>query len=290
MILRNTKWIGKSRLHFEEIDSTNKKAKELTQEGGEHGVLITADTQTAGVGRRGRSWSSEPGAGIYMSVILRPNLQPNQAPMLTLVVALAVAKAISDYYKEQENLEGLPHIEMGVSPAKRDLSNLSQRKVIKKLPCKIKWPNDIVINGKKICGILTEMTLNQSQIEAIILGIGINVSNTCFPEEIVSTASSLYLETGFKWEKELLIENIWKWFEIYYERFLEDGDLRNLKTEYEVFLVNKNEKVNVLDPHGEYTGVAKGITNTGELLVDTEIEVKSVSSGEVSVRGIYGYV
>ena len=304
MTLQSTKWIGKQRLHFEEITSTNKMAKELADMGYAHGTLVTADAQTAGIGRRGRSWSSEKGEGIYMSVLLRPKFMPNQAPMLTLVAALAVARAITDYF-ENSILErhstsigdfmvkgdNGAHQEDAFVYCKKNAQKKIDGKIVgKNLPCKIKWPNDIVINGKKICGILTEMILNQTQIDAVIIGIGINVSNTCFSDEISCTASSLYLETGLKWEKEQLLEEIWKWFEIYYASFLNTGDLSSLKSEYEAFLVNKNEKVKVLDPHGAYTGMAKGITNTGELLVNTSKGVKTVDSGEVSVRGIYGYV
>lgn len=262
LILQDTRWIGKQRYHFEEIDSTNKKAKELIYLNDIHGILVTADSQTAGVGRRGRSWSSEKKTGIYMSLLLKPDIQADRASMLTLVAALAVNASINELLQ----------------------INHSEKQA------QIKWPNDIVINGKKICGILTEMTLNGSRIEAVIIGIGINVSNTVFHEEIAATASSLYLETGVLYEQELLIQDIWKKFEEYYAQFIETGNLCLLKEEYESYLVNKNEKVKVLDPKGEYTGVAKGITNTGELLVDTETGLETVSGGEVSVRGIYGYV
>ena len=284
--LKNTKWIGKERLHFEEIDSTNKKAKELAEAGCPNGLLITADTQTAGTGRRGRSWASEKGSGIYMSLLLRPDLQPNEAPMLTLVSALAVAKAITCSYEKKRKL----YAQLTSTKATCMYEQVANVDYEGPLYCRIKWPNDIVINGKKICGILTEMTLNQSKIGAVILGIGINVSNTCFDNNISSTASSLYLESNFEWESEPLIEEIWIWFEFYYALFLETKDLSKLKAEYEEFLINKNEKVNVLDPLGVYTGIANGIRNTGELLVETEAGIKTVSGGEVSVRGIYGYV
>ena len=266
MDLTHTKWIGKERYHFDEIDSTNIKAKELATIGCPHGTLVMADSQNAGIGRRGRSWSSESGAGIYMSLILRPQLTTEQAPMLTLVAALAVVKAIE--YSLMEN---------------RGTEDNIQKPMIK-------WPNDIVLNGKKLCGILTEMTLGQKQIDSIVIGIGINVANQDFPEEIRTTASSVYLETGILLERESLIEKVWEYFEGYYELFVEAGDFSSLKEEYEKSLVNKNKKVNVLDPKGTYTGTARGITNTGELLVQTEAGISEVASGEVSVRGIYGYV
>ncbi len=248
------------RYHFKEIDSTNKKAKELAGENCPHGTLVSADAQNAGVGRRGRSWSSEENTGIYMSMVLRPEMDANQASMLTLVAAISVAKAIEAF------------------------------EVHKKASIQIKWPNDILLNKKKICGILTEMTLAEMKIDAVIIGIGINVTNQIFPEEIADTASSILIEAGVEIDRELLIKEVWKQFAVYYEMFLQTKDLQMFREEYELFLVNKEKQVKVLDPAGEYTGVAKGITSTGELLVETETGMQQVSSGEVSVRGIYGYV
>lgn len=245
------------RYHFEIIDSTNKTAKDLAQEGAVHGTLITADAQNAGIGRRGRSWSSEKDAGIYMSMLLRPQIETDKASMLTLIAALAVETAI-----------------------------------VATLECQpmIKWPNDVVLNKKKICGILTEMALKGTEIDYVIIGIGINANNKTFPEEIISTASSLFLELEKEIDKEMLITEIWKYFAVYYNRFMQTGDLSLVREEYENALINKEEKVNVLDPLGEYVGIAKGITNTGELIVDTDGEIRYVYAGEVSVRGIYGYV
>ena len=247
----------KKRYHFETIDSTNTKAKELAAAGAVQGTLVTADAQQAGIGRRGRSWSSEKKAGIYMSMLLRPEIATDKASMLTLVAALAVERAIA------ETLDCQPMI---------------------------KWPNDIVLNKKKICGILTEMVLKRTEIDYVVIGIGINVNNKNFPEEIVQTASSLSLELGDEIDREMLISEVWKRFSVYYENFLQVGDLSGIKAEYEHALINKDEKVKVLDPLGEYMGIAKGITNIGELIVDTEEEIRYVSGGEVSVRGIYGYV
>lgn len=261
--LENTTWCGKERHHFAIIDSTNKKAKELAQEGCAHGTLVTADAQQAGIGRRGRSWSSEEGAGIYMSLVLRPQIETESASRLTLVAALTVAKAIEDVLKRHGCANVYPQI---------------------------KWPNDIVLNKKKICGILTEMSLNGTNIDSIIIGIGINVLNQSFAKDLQATASSLLLETGVRLEKEVLIESVWQQFETYYASFIETEDLQNMKAEYENLLANKNNIVKVLDPNGEYEGIAKGITNTGELIVEAEQGICEVASGEVSVRGIYGYV
>ena len=247
-----------TRYHFEIIESTNKKAGLLAREGAPHGTLVTADVQEAGVGRRGRSWSSEKDAGIYMSMVLRPKIDTNHASMLTLVAAMAVQKAMEQMCETEVPM--------------------------------IKWPNDIVLNKKKVCGILTELSLVGADIEFVIIGIGINVNNKAFPEEISETASSLFLELGREIDRELLITKVWDNFKVYYEQFLKTKDISLFQEEYEKVLVNKEENVRVLDPLGEYTGVAKGVTSTGELIVDTEGERTLVSGGEVSVRGIYGYV
>ena len=247
-----------TRYHFEIIDSTNKKAALLAREGAPHGTLVTADVQEAGVGRRGRSWSSEKDAGIYMSMVLRPKIDTNHASMLTLVAAMAVQKAMEQMCETEVPM--------------------------------IKWPNDIVLNKKKVCGILTELSLVGADIEFVIIGIGINVNNKAFPEEISETASSLFLELGREIDRELLITKVWDNFKLYYEQFLKTKDISLFQEEYEKVLVNKEENVRVLDPLDEYTGVAKGVTSTGELIVDTEGERTLVSGGEVSVRGIYGYV
>ena len=154
----------------------------------------------------------------------------------------------------------------------------------------IKWPNDIVLNKKKVCGILTELSLVGADIDFVIVGIGIYVNNKVFPEEISETASSLFLELGREIDRELLITKVWDNFKLYYEQFLKTKDISLFQEEYEKVLVNKEENVRVLDPLDEYTGVAKGVTSTGELIVDTEGERTLVSGGEVSVRGIYGYV
>lgn len=250
------------RYHFETIDSTNKKAKELAQSGCPHGTLVTADAQVAGIGRRGRSWSSEKGAGIYMSMVLRPEVETDKAAMLTLVAAMAVEQAV----KQIINKLGADATAM------------------------IKWPNDIVLQKKKLSGILTELGLIGTAIDYVIVGIGINVNNKQFPEEIAQTATSLCLELGADIDKEMLITEVWEQFAVYYEQFLQTEDLSLFQEEYEGLLVNREEQVKVLDPLGEYIGVARGITKTGELIVDTDAGVRYVSGGEVSVRGIYGYV
>ena len=254
----NTIWIGQEILYFESIDSTNTKAKELADAGYPSGTLVVADQQVAGRGRRGRNWESPAGTGIFMTLMLKPEINPNNASMLTLVAALAVARAIRD---------------------------VSGQKAM------IKWPNDIVMNGKKICGILTEMSAQFDYINHIVIGIGINVNNEIFPEEIKLTASSMSLECqGRHFHRAMIIEKTMEYFEHYYEIYLRTEDLAELVKEYNSMLVNMHAVVKVLDPKDSFEGKAMGITKKGELIVDTWEARKLVSSGEVSVRGIYGYV
>lgn len=256
--LMHTDWVAKEVLYFDTIDSTNTKAQELAEKGYPSGTLVVADKQESGKGRRGRSWVSPSGTGIFMTLMIKPDINPNNASMLTLVAALAVAKAITSVTGEE---------------------------------ALIKWPNDIVVNGKKVCGILTEMNAQFDYINHIVVGIGINVHNESFPEEISQMASSLMIEAGGKrFHRAQIIAETMSYFELYYDTFLKTQDLSALVREYDELLVNRNKSVRVLDPKEPFDGKAMGITSKGELIVDTWESRKLVSSGEVSVRGIYGYV
>ena len=256
--LMHTEWVAKEVLYFDTIDSTNTKAQELAEKGYPSGTLVVADKQESGKGRRGRSWVSPSGTGIFMTLMIKPDINPNNASMLTLVAALAVAKAITSVTGEE---------------------------------AMIKWPNDIVVNSKKVCGILTEMNAQFDYINHIVVGIGINVHNESFPEEISQMASSLMIEAGGKrFHRAQIIAETMSYFEQYYDTFLKTQDLSALVREYDELLVNRNKSVRVLDPKEPFDGKAMGITPRGELIVDTWESRKLVSSGEVSVRGIYGYV
>ena len=173
-----------------------------------------------------------------------------------------------------------------------DSTNTKAQELAEKgYPSMIKWPNDIVVNGKKVCGILTEMNAQFDYINHIVVGIGINVHNESFPEEISQMASSLMIEAGGKrFHRAQIIAETMSYFEQYYDTFLKTQDLSALVREYDELLVNRNKSVRVLDPKEPFDGKAMGITPKGELIVDTWESRKLVSSGEVSVRGIYGYV
>ena len=245
-------------VYYEEIDSTNTQAKRMAKTGAEHGLIVTADKQSAGKGRRGRAWESPAGMNLYFSILLRPEFEPDKAPMLTLVMAYSVAKVIG----AQEGL-----------------------------PVGIKWPNDLVLEKKKICGILTEMELSENQIADVVIGVGINANTTEFPKELRDKATSLYLQKGCKVERESLLQQILEEFGQQYERFLKIQDLSFLKDAYNQMLINKGKEVLVLEPGHEYQAKALGVNEKGELLVKkNDGSVEAVFAGEVSVRGIYGYV
>lgn len=241
---------------YSEIDSTNNKAKELALEYKDN-VLLVADTQLAGRGSKGRSWVSPKGSGIWMSFLLHPAIQPMHASRLTLLAALAVAEAIRE--------------ECGVMP-------------------QIKWPNDLLLNQKKICGILTEMNSEIEYIHYVIVGIGLNVHTKEFPEELTLKATSLALE-GKKVKRSALISKIVKHFDKYYTQFLQTEDLSFVIEEYNQLLIHRNQKVKIVSPGSEQEGIARGIDETGCLLLELEDgTVKKIISGEVSLRGLHGYI
>ncbi len=253
-----TKWAGRDVIYFAKTDSTNLRAKAAGEQGCPHGTLFVADQQTAGRGRRGRGWESQDGENVYMTLLLRPQISPDKASMLTLVMALSVMEGVWQACQVQTE---------------------------------IKWPNDLVINGKKISGILTEMNAEVDYIHYVVIGIGINVNQTEFPEEIKDTASSLKSETGAQVFRAEMIARILERFEQNYEVFEKTEDLSGLQETYNQRLVNRDRDVTVLDSAGAYHAHALGINERGELMVKTqEGEVRSIFAGEVSVRGVYGYV
>lgn len=245
-------------IYYQEIDSTNLEVKRLAAAGAEHGTVVTADSQNAGRGRLGRSWNSPADNNLYMSLLLRPEIGPNQAPMLTLVMACSVAEAIREYTG---------------------------------LNAQIKWPNDIVVNGKKVCGILTEMHAEIEHIHYVVIGVGINVNTKEFPEELREMATSLLLEGAKTFSREDILAGVLTHFQKDYDIFMETGSFCGLKERYEKLLINRGKIVQILGENEPYLAVALGINESGELLVRKEDGTETaVYAGEVSVRGIYGYV
>lgn len=253
-----TAWLGKEIVYKETTDSTNADVRRMAENGAKNGLLVVADGQTAGKGRRGRQWESGKGTNLYFSMLLKPDFTPDKASMITLVAAYCVAKVIA--------------------------KNTG-------LDAKIKWPNDIVVDRKKVCGILTEMSMERDYIHHIVVGIGINVNEEVFSEDIKEMATSLKTEGGQVVSRANLLSDILTQFEKDYEAFLETENLSPFMEEYNKMLVNKGALVKVLDPKGEFSGIAGGINEEGMLIVFKENgQIEKVYAGEVSVRGMYGYV
>ena len=192
-------------------------------------------------------------------MILYPKASVEHVSRLTLIAAMAVAAMAEELYG---------------------------------LSAEIKWPNDVLVHKKKVCGILTEMIPKDGAVGYVIVGIGVNVHQTGFPEDIAAMATSLDLELdGRKASRQAVTESIWTNFLRLYKEFMLTEDLSGILEEYNARLVNVGQEVRILDPLGEYTAISQGIDATGALLVKTGSgEIKRVDSGEVSVRGIYGYV
>lgn len=256
-----TKWLGRELYYEETVDSTNTRARILAGKGAAHGAVVLAEEQVSGKGRRGRGWVTPRGSSVAMTCILRPDFMPQKASMLTLLMGLSVAQAC----------RGLYHLDAG-----------------------IKWPNDIVISGKKLCGILTEMDGGAEQIRSVVIGVGVNGNLTEFPEELKNKATSLQQELGERIVRASLAAAVLGAFEKNYEIFCRHTDLSAFREGYDQMLVHKDRTVTVHGAgkdKGELCGVALGINAQGELLVEREDRtVVKVNAGEVSVRGLDGYV
>ena len=270
----NTKWVGRPTVRMDVVDSTNEEVKRYASQGAGSGALIVAKRQTAGKGRRGRLWESKEGDSLMMSALLRPDILPENAAMLTIVTALAVCRGVEQMRRQI------------AAPAQE-----SKEPETKLAAPQIKWPNDIILGTRKICGILVELMLEANGSFYVVIGIGVNVNNRTFPGELSGKATSLKKEWGQAVDQEELMTQIWQEFDPLYDRFLQDGDLGGLQKAYEARLVNSGRRVRVCLVGREQEGTAKGIDQRGRLLLGLDSgETILIDAGEVSVRGIYGYV
>lgn len=253
-----TDFIGRNIQYFPSIDSTNKRGKEIAF-GEKEGTLIIAEEQLAGKGRLGRDWISPKGKGIWMSVVLKPRVDPMEVAKVTLLGAAAVHNAL-----EKMNIKS-----------------------------KIKWPNDILMGGKKICGILTEMNCELNMINYVVMGIGINVNldDGEIPEELKEKATSIKIIEGQKIDRKSLVGNILNEFEKLYIPFKDKGDGKEA-----IDICRKNsaligKEVRVIRGEEVKLGNALDINEDGELVVEFGNGlIENVFSGEVSIRGIDGYI
>jgi len=253
----DTKYIGNKILHFDSIDSTNIYAKGIAKDQRD-GTVVTAEQQTLGKGRLGRNWVSPSKKGIYFSIILKPNLQPNKVAKLTLIGAAAVNLALRDI----------------------------------QVNSKIKWPNDIVIDGKKVCGILTEMSCELNIINYIVIGIGINANldESDFSDDLKDKASSLKIATGKNIQRNKLLALVLNHFEKLYDSFVGDLDIKETIEICRKHSALIGKEIQIIHNGNIKLGKAIDISDEGELVVKFEDGIKHIYSGEVSVRGLNNYV
>lgn len=247
-------------VYIDSIDSTNTFAMKNADNGelpADVNLFIIADSQTAGRGRLGRSFESSQGNGIYATLVVRPQKKTYEIASITLVVALAVVRAFDKLFG---------------------------------LETKIKWPNDIILNGKKLCGILTEMKNEGQKLKFVAVGFGINVANEQFPEELKDKATSIYMETGQRTERKNIVAAVVKEFEELYEQYLDNEDLLFMVDEYNERLINRNREIVIEHNNERKNAIQLGIDKTGVLKVLVDGEEKSITSGEILVRGVFGYV
>ena len=250
--------LGNDIYYFKTIDSTNNYAKKLALDGAVEGTIVISDEQTGGRGRLGRAWVSPSGTSICMSMILRPTIYPNEAAKITEITAAAVANAISK---------------------------------VTKLQAGIKWPNDIIINSKKVCGILTEMSAELNNINYVIVGMGINANIDEFPDDIKSVATSLKKATGIEVSRKKLVINIVKEFEKLYYDFISTGDLNKTVEVCKKRSVILGKTIKVINKNETIIAKAIDINENGELVIKkSDGEIINIISGEVSIRGINGYI
>lgn len=237
--------------HFFKIDSTNSVAMRLGESGEPHGTLVLAEEQTAGRGRAGRSWASEKSAGIYCSILLRPPIPPAHAPLLTLVAGLAARDAAA------EDLDALPDI---------------------------RWPNDLLVGGRKFCGILTEMHAEPDRIHYAVVGIGINVNHTKMPADLAAIATSLRIETGKVHSRLELLIRLLRHFDRYYNQFVAEGAPPILRRFAQVSSYYEGKRVRITTATETFTGTTAGLEPSGVLRVarDDGRGIETVLSGDVA--------
>ncbi len=236
--------------HFFKLDSTNSVALALAAGGEPHGTLVIAEEQTAGRGRLGRAWHSEKTSGIYLSLILRPPLGPQQAPLLTLAAGLGACDAVAE---------------------------------VTSLQVELRWPNDLYLGGKKFCGILTEMQAESQRLHYVVVGIGVNVNQARFPAELEAVATSLRLVGGRAYSRLDILAHLLAAFDRYYNRLLKEGAAPIVTRFLEVSASARGQRVRVSTPWEQFTGTTDGLDETGTLRVRRDDgQTVSVLAGDVT--------
>ncbi len=255
----NGQLIGNKVVHFKEIDSTNNYAKIIANEGCPHGTVVVSEKQTLGRGRVGREWKSNNNEGLWFTIVLRPDMEPENIQLITLAASVAVVEGIFE----------------------------SQGIV-----CTIKWPNDIILGDCKLVGILTELSAEPGHVNYVVVGIGININQDLksFDDEIRNKATSLKIHTGKPVSRVRVLEKILTKFEDIYNIML-NGNTQEIVNRWSRYSVTLGKEVKILIRDIEYYGLAKAITPDGKLVVECKDGVvREISAGEIQVRGLLGYL
>jgi BirA family transcriptional regulator, biotin operon repressor / biotin---[acetyl-CoA-carboxylase] ligase len=252
-----TRLVGRDIIYFREVDSTNIQAQRLAEQGAANGTVVVADSQSAGKGRLGRRWESPLGVNLYTSVILRPAISPLRAPQLTFVAAVAAARAIADY--------------CGIR-------------------VEVKWPNDLLLKGCKVAGLLSEMSAESDRIHYVILGIGINVNMEPeqFPTDLRYPAISLKQAAGKALARAPLARLLYGHLDDLYHRYLDHG-FDPIARQWEDLCAWRGRRIEVDRGTDRVQGVFGGIDENGALLLDTEAgELVRIYAGDVRPLGETG--
>lgn len=252
LINLKTKEIGQNLYVYDEVETTNSIAKKLAAEGSANGTVVVAEKQTKGKGRLNRYWESPKGKGIWFSIVLKPAIKPFLAPQLTFVSAVAVCRAL----RKTTGLEVY-----------------------------IKWPNDIVCMGRKLCGISTELNAEIDIINYIVVGIGLNVKQDIndFPEELTEKAISLKMADEKEYRRAEVLEDILYEFESEYQQYLESG-FAGVLQHWRELNTTIGKDVIVISLDERYKGTAIDVDEEGYLLVQNEEGLQRVIAGDVSIR------
>ncbi len=258
IIIREGQQIGRELFHFDEIDSTNNYAKKMANDGCPHGTVIVAERQTFGRGRVGKQWQSDNSSGLWFSIVVRPDLEPERIQIITLAASVAVVEGIRK--------------ELGIN-------------------CGIKWPNDIILDSSKLGGILTELSAEPGHVNYVVVGIGINVNQSLsdFDTDLQNKATSIYINTGKQYSRVRLLGSILSSFEEIYRMFLE-GRAEEIIERWSRYSITIGKEVKIVSKDTEYIGTAQSIASDGKLVVKCKDgKTINVSAGEVQVRGLLGY-
>ncbi len=222
---------------FEKLDTTMLEAANLAEADAPEGTLVIAEQQTAGRGRLGRSWVSEPGVGLYFSIVLRPSMPAAQSAILTLAIGLGVGRGVGEACGRQ---------------------------------CDIRWPNDVLLNGKKCSGILVEMAADDERVRYAVAGVGINVNQNEMPADLTDTATSLKIETGCEYVREVVLDKVLRNSERYYEMFLERGSKPIVSAFSRASSYARGKRVVIETGKEVIVGTTAGLDGAGVLQLERE--------------------